>query len=50
MKDFLIVVFGFVVVLVLACLKAKWLQDRDQDFMLVPKRKIQKLFGDDDKR
>ena len=49
MKDFLIVAFSFVVVLILACLKAKWLQDQGDDYMLVPKTKIQTLFGDDKK-
>ena len=47
MKDFLIVALSFIVVLIAASLKAKWLQDRGDDFMLVPKTKIQTLFGDD---
>jgi len=47
MKDFLIVAFSFIVVLAFACLKAKWYQDRGESFILLPKSKIQTLFGDD---
>lgn len=48
MKDFLVLAVSLVVRVVTACLNAKWLQDRGNDYLLVPRSKIQTLFGSKD--
>jgi hypothetical protein len=50
MKDIVIRLFSFIVVLVIAFLKAKSVQDRGDSFRLLPKIKIQTLLGDDDEK